>query len=55
VRARLRGRVPRLDHDRYLAPDIAAAADLVRSGALAEAAGVEPTSLEPTSPEPRSA
>jgi histidine ammonia-lyase len=41
VRARLRERVPRLDQDRYLAPDIAAAADLVRSGALADAAAVE--------------
>jgi histidine ammonia-lyase len=42
VRARLRERVPKLDHDRYLAPDIAAAADLVRSGALVAAAGVAP-------------
>ena len=42
VRARLRERVPRLDHDRYLAPDIAAAADLVRSGALAAAADAGP-------------
>jgi histidine ammonia-lyase len=40
VRARLRARVPELDHDRYLAPDITAAADLVRSGALASAAEV---------------
>ena len=32
--------VPHLDDDRYLAPDIAAAADLVRSGAVAEAAGI---------------
>ena len=55
VRARLRESVPRLDHDRYLAPDIAAAADLVRSGALAAAAGVDLPSLEPTSLEPRSA
>ena len=38
VRARLRERVPGLDDDRYLAPDIAAAADLVRSGALVAAA-----------------
>jgi histidine ammonia-lyase len=37
ARARLRERVPRLDHDRYLAPDITAAADLVRSGALTAA------------------
>ena len=35
VRALLRARVPHLDDDRYLAPDIAAAADLVRSGAVA--------------------
>jgi histidine ammonia-lyase len=40
VRTCLRQRVARLDHDRHLAPDIAAAADLVRSGALATAAGV---------------
>jgi histidine ammonia-lyase len=41
VRARLRERVPRLENDRYLAPDIAAAADLVRSGALAAAADAD--------------
>jgi histidine ammonia-lyase len=41
VRARLRERVPTLDCDRYLAPDIAAAADLVRSGALAAAADAD--------------
>jgi histidine ammonia-lyase len=46
VRARLRERVPRLERDRYLAPDIAAAADLVRSGALPEIAGAEMPSLE---------
>jgi histidine ammonia-lyase len=40
VRARLREMVPMLDHDRYLAPEIAAAADLVRSGAITAAAGV---------------
>jgi histidine ammonia-lyase len=40
ARALLRERVPTLEHDRYLAPDIAAAADLVRSGALVAAAGV---------------
>ncbi len=32
----LRERIPPLDHDRYLAPDIAAAAALVREGILAE-------------------
>jgi len=37
VRARVRAEVPALDADRYLAPDIAAAADLVRSGALVAA------------------
>jgi histidine ammonia-lyase len=42
VRARLRERVPKLEHDRYLAPDIAAAADLVRCGAIVAAAGVAP-------------
>jgi histidine ammonia-lyase len=40
VRALLRGRVPHLEEDRYLAPDIAAAAELVRSGALVAAAGL---------------
>ncbi len=46
VRSRLRERVPGLDHDRYLAPDIAAAADLVRDDALALAAGIELPSIE---------
>jgi histidine ammonia-lyase len=40
VRARLRTHVPHLDDDRYLAPDIAKAADLVRSGEIIAAAGV---------------
>jgi histidine ammonia-lyase len=40
ARTCLRQRVAWLDHDRHLAPDIAAAADLVRSGVLATAAGV---------------
>jgi histidine ammonia-lyase len=48
VRARLRERVPMVDHDRYLAPDIAAAADLVRSGALAGAVGVSLPGIEGT-------
>ena len=43
VRAALRARVPHLDEDRYFAPDIAAATDLVCSGALADA--VAPVSL----------
>ena len=38
VRAHLRERVAHLEDDRLLAPDIAAAADLVRTGALREAA-----------------
>ena len=38
VRQQLRQRVPILEDDRYFAPDIAAAAELVRSGALLEAA-----------------
>jgi histidine ammonia-lyase len=33
----VRERVPRLDDDRYLAPEIAAAAELVTSGRLADA------------------
>jgi histidine ammonia-lyase len=41
VRARLRERVAHLENDRFLAPDIAAAADLVRTGAVREAAGIE--------------
>jgi histidine ammonia-lyase len=40
VRALLRAEVSHLDDDRYLAPDIAAAANLVRSGAVAAAAGI---------------
>jgi histidine ammonia-lyase len=41
VRASVRERVPRLVRDCYLAPDISATAELVRSGALAAAVGVE--------------
>jgi histidine ammonia-lyase len=40
VRARVRAEVPHLSDDRHLATDIAAAADLVRSGAVAVAAGM---------------
>ncbi|MEQ9244483.1 MAG: histidine ammonia-lyase [Nitratireductor sp.] len=40
VRTLLRARVPHLEDDRQMAPDIAAATELVRSGAVAEAAGV---------------
>jgi histidine ammonia-lyase len=49
VRARLRECVPRLGRDRYLAPDIAAAADLVRSGGLPATAGVDLPRLEGSS------
>jgi histidine ammonia-lyase len=48
VRANLRTRVPPLDHDRYLAPDIAAAAELVRAGALAAASDVKLPTAEGT-------
>jgi histidine ammonia-lyase len=41
ARALLRARVPKLEDDRLLAPDIAAAAELVRSSALAAAAGTD--------------
>jgi histidine ammonia-lyase len=46
VSARLRERVPRLEQDRYLAPDLAAAADLVRSGALPGIAGIDLPNVE---------
>jgi histidine ammonia-lyase len=39
ARAALRDRVPHLQDDRFLAPDMAAAADLVRSGELVAATG----------------
>jgi histidine ammonia-lyase len=48
VRARLRQCVAPLDHDRFLAPDIAAATDLVRAGALPAAAAVDLPALEGT-------
>jgi histidine ammonia-lyase len=41
VRALVRAEVPHLDDDRYLAPDIATAANLVRSGAVAAGAGID--------------
>jgi histidine ammonia-lyase len=41
VRALIRAQVPRLDDDRAMAPDIAAVAELVRSGKVAQAAGTE--------------
>jgi histidine ammonia-lyase len=40
VRALVRGRVPHLDEDRYMAPDMGAAAELVRSGAVVAATGL---------------
>jgi histidine ammonia-lyase len=47
VRALVRAGVPHLDDDRYLHPDLIAAAALVRRGALADAAGVAlPSVLE---------
>jgi histidine ammonia-lyase len=47
VRARVRAGIPHLDDDRYLHPELIAAAALVRSGAVAEAAGVPlPSVLE---------
>ena len=41
VMTRLRGLVPTLEEDRYMAPDIAAAADMVYRGALVDSAGAE--------------
>jgi histidine ammonia-lyase len=41
ARAALRAKVPHLEDDRFFAPDIAAAADLVRDGALLAATGSE--------------
>jgi histidine ammonia-lyase len=41
VRAALRQHVPHLDEDRHFAPDIAAARDLVDTGAIATAAGAD--------------
>jgi histidine ammonia-lyase len=41
VRGALRSVVPRLESDRFLQPDISAAVDLVRSGAILEAAGLD--------------
>jgi len=41
ARALLRAQVPHLTDDRYMAPDMAIAGDLVRSGALIAEAGVE--------------
>jgi histidine ammonia-lyase len=43
--ARLRADAPALGEDRFLAPDLEAAAALVRSGALVEATGIAPPAL----------
>jgi histidine ammonia-lyase len=48
VRARLRERVPRLEEDRYLAPEIADVAELVRSNAVATAAAIDLPGAEGT-------
>ena len=45
--ARLRAAVPSLEEDRYLAPDLEAAATLVRDGALTAAAGTGFPALRP--------
>jgi histidine ammonia-lyase len=60
LRSRLRAQVPHLQDDRFLAPDIAAAAELVRGGALLGAGGAgllpriaeadSPSTLTPTLP-----
>ena len=47
ARATLRARVPAFDADRYFAPDIALAADLVRSGALAAAVAMDLPAVTP--------
>jgi histidine ammonia-lyase len=41
ARALLRAKVPHLDNDRHMAPDMEQATALVVSGALAEAAGTD--------------
>lgn len=45
VLARLRQDVPRLTEDRYLAPDLETAAQLVAAGVLIDAAGLNPPAL----------
>jgi histidine ammonia-lyase len=47
VRALVRGRVPHLDDDRHFHPDLTAAAELVTSGAVLEAARVPLPGLKP--------
>ncbi|HWE16982.1 MAG TPA: histidine ammonia-lyase [Hyphomicrobiaceae bacterium] len=41
VRRLVRAKVPHLDEDRFMAPDIEAATELVRSGAIVTAAGID--------------
>jgi histidine ammonia-lyase len=47
--AALRAEVPALQDDRYLAPDLAAAAALVADAALSKATGITPPALTPFS------
>ena len=49
VRALLRGQVPRLENDRFMAPDIGTAHAMVASGALLEAAAVAVPGVGPLS------
>ena len=50
ARALLRARVPHLDDDRYIQPDILQATALVRSGEVARASGVALPGLASPSP-----
>jgi histidine ammonia-lyase len=51
VRALLRASVPKLDEDRYMAPDLERASAMVRDGAVADAAGMQARlSLAPQEP-----
>ena len=50
VRATLRSRVPALAEDRYMHPDLAAAASLVGSGEIAAAAGLDLPGLTEETP-----
>jgi histidine ammonia-lyase len=47
ARTLLRRHVPTLDHDRWFHPDIAAAAELIRCGAVVEAAGARLPGVSP--------
>jgi histidine ammonia-lyase len=48
ARGMVRARVPHLDDDRYLHPDLMAASALVRSGAVAAACGLKLPGLDPS-------